>query len=57
MLENCVFVTVKVYRYYTSDSKSEGIKELEEHKISTWRETFEKDGKARPLVTIDPSER
>uniref|UniRef100_A0A915AJI4 CBS domain-containing protein n=1 Tax=Parascaris univalens TaxID=6257 RepID=A0A915AJI4_PARUN len=45
-----------LHRYYTSDSKSEGIKELEEHKISTWRETFEKDGKARPLVTIDPSE-
>ncbi|VDM39056.1 unnamed protein product [Toxocara canis] len=45
-----------LHRYYTSDSKSEGIKELEEHKISTWRETFEKDGKARTLVTIDPSE-
>ncbi|VDK18244.1 unnamed protein product, partial [Anisakis simplex] len=43
-------------RYYTDDSKSDGIKELEEHKISTWRETFEKDGKARALITIDPSE-
>lgn len=45
-----------LHKYYTGDSKSEGIKELEEHKIATWRETFESDGHSRPLVTIDPAE-
>jgi len=35
----------------------DGMKELEEHKISTWREVFQTDGQLKPLVTIDPSER
>ncbi|TKR68140.1 hypothetical protein L596_024164 [Steinernema carpocapsae] len=45
-----------LHKYYKSDSNHEGIKELEEHKIITWRETFETDGKLPALVTIDPSE-
>uniref|UniRef100_A0AC34G8Q9 CBS domain-containing protein n=1 Tax=Panagrolaimus sp. ES5 TaxID=591445 RepID=A0AC34G8Q9_9BILA len=31
-------------------------KELEEHKISTWRSVFEENGHVKPFVTIDPSE-
>lgn len=35
----------------------EGMKKLEEHKISTWRSVFEADGHLKPFVAIDPSER
>lgn len=35
----------------------EGIRDLETHKISTWREVFESNGHVKPLVTIGPSER
>lgn len=44
-------------RYYTSNRMDEGIRELEQHKISTWREVFEADGHVKPVVTIGPSER
>ncbi|KAK0417841.1 hypothetical protein QR680_013237 [Steinernema hermaphroditum] len=45
-----------LHKYYKADANHEGIKELEEHKIITWREEFERDGRLPPLVTIDPSE-
>lgn len=32
------------------------MRELEEHKISTWRSVFEANGNVKPFVTIDPSE-
>ncbi|KAH7698745.1 loechrig isoform VII, partial [Aphelenchoides avenae] len=45
-----------LHRYYTSNRMDEGIRELEQHKISTWREVFEADGHVKPVVTIGPSE-
>ncbi len=54
----CLINEMKQYlcRYYRSDQPG-GVKELEEHKISTWRDVLEKDGRLRPLITIDPGER
>jgi len=36
---------------------NDGMKQLEEHKISTWREIFKADNNVKPFVTIDPTER
>lgn len=47
----------KNVRYYAKDQVGDGIRELEEHKISTWRNVFETDGYIKSFVTIDPSER
>lgn len=33
------------------------MKQLEEHKISTWRQIFREDNSVKAFVTIDPSER
>jgi len=33
------------------------MKQLEEHKISTWREMFKEDNCVKPFVSIDPTER
>jgi 5'-AMP-activated protein kinase regulatory gamma subunit len=44
-----------LHRYYMKNI-GEGFSELEQHKISTWRDVFEADGRAKTLVTIDPSE-
>jgi len=41
-------------RYYRSGVS--GIKELEEHKIATWREVLIKDGLLKPFLTVDPKE-
>lgn len=38
-------------------SKSEGIEDLEKHKIATWRDELEQDGHLKPLVSISPCER
>ncbi|MFH4977126.1 hypothetical protein AB6A40_003835 [Gnathostoma spinigerum] len=43
-------------RYHKNGCTEDGIKELEEHKITTWRKVLEEDGNIRPFVTIDPSE-
>uniref|UniRef100_A0AC34REJ7 CBS domain-containing protein n=1 Tax=Panagrolaimus sp. JU765 TaxID=591449 RepID=A0AC34REJ7_9BILA len=45
-----------LHKYYSKDAVSESLKELELHKISTWRAVFEEDGRTKPFVTIDPSE-
>uniref|UniRef100_A0A914XA21 CBS domain-containing protein n=1 Tax=Plectus sambesii TaxID=2011161 RepID=A0A914XA21_9BILA len=44
-----------LHRYYRADQPN-SVKELEEHKISTWRDVLEKDGLLRPFVTVDPAE-
>jgi hypothetical protein len=36
---------------------NDGIKQLEEHRISTWREIFKADNSTKQLITIDPTER
>lgn len=43
-------------KYYSKDAVTDGMRELEEHKISTWRQVFEADGHVKPFVTIDPTE-
>jgi len=43
-----------VRRYYKSGVPA--IKELEEHKIATWREVLIKDGLLKPFLTVDPKE-
>lgn len=45
------------FRYYAKDRIDDGMKQLEEHKISTWREVFNKDGNLKSFISIDPSER
>ncbi|CAD5220497.1 unnamed protein product [Bursaphelenchus xylophilus] len=45
-----------LYKYYKKDAVSDGIKELEQHKISTWRKVFEEDGHLKKMTYIDPSE-
>ncbi|VDK67880.1 unnamed protein product [Litomosoides sigmodontis] len=56
MLTITDFILV-LQKYYTkNDSKSEGIEDLEKHKIATWRDELEQDGYLKPLVSISPSE-
>jgi 5'-AMP-activated protein kinase regulatory gamma subunit len=43
-------------KYYAKDGTCDGMRQLEEHKISTWRNVFEVDGKLKNFITIDPSE-
>ncbi|KAI1713761.1 CBS domain-containing protein [Ditylenchus destructor] len=45
-----------LHKYYAKDSVGEGMKQLEEHKISTWRNVFDTDGQTKKFITIDPSE-
>lgn len=45
-----------LHKYYKNDRMNEGMKQLEEHKISTWREIFKADNNVKPFVTIDPTE-
>jgi 5'-AMP-activated protein kinase regulatory gamma subunit len=45
-----------LHKYYKKGAVSDGMRELEEHKISTWRSVFEANGHVKPFVTIDPSE-
>ena len=45
-----------LHKYYSKDAVTDGMRELEEHKISTWRRVFEDAGHVKPFVTIDPSE-
>ncbi|KAI3410193.1 hypothetical protein GPALN_006551 [Globodera pallida] len=45
-----------LHKYYKNDRMSDGMKQLEEHKISTWREIFREDNSVKPFITIDPLE-
>uniref|UniRef100_A0A7E4W6V3 5'-AMP-activated protein kinase subunit gamma-2 n=1 Tax=Panagrellus redivivus TaxID=6233 RepID=A0A7E4W6V3_PANRE len=45
-----------LHKYYKKGAVSDGMRELEEHKISTWRAVFEADGHVKPFYTIDPTE-
>ena len=40
----------------TRASMEGGIRKLEEHKISTWRNILKKDKALKPMVVVDPSE-
>lgn len=41
-------------KYYKSPHKA--MLELEEHKISSWKETLSSDGKLQSFISIDPNE-
>ncbi|KAI6220096.1 5'-AMP-activated protein kinase subunit gamma-2 [Aphelenchoides fujianensis] len=43
-------------KYYTKGAVSDGIRELEQNKIRTWRECFRKDGRLKPFISINPRE-
>lgn len=57
-----------LHKYYKCDSNGDaggqmtrasmegGIRKLEEHKISTWRNILKKDKALKPMVVVDPSE-
>uniref|UniRef100_A0A0K0E1G0 5'-AMP-activated protein kinase subunit gamma-1 n=2 Tax=Strongyloides stercoralis TaxID=6248 RepID=A0A0K0E1G0_STRER len=55
MLTITDFISILI-KYYNKDSSHEGIKELEEQKISQWREQFKEDGNLKKFITIDPQE-
>ncbi|KAK6101166.1 CBS domain family protein [Brugia pahangi] len=56
MLTITDFIRILQKYYVKNDSKSEGMQDLEKHKIAIWREELERDGYLKPLVSINPSE-
>ncbi|KAL3085177.1 hypothetical protein niasHS_010246 [Heterodera schachtii] len=45
-----------LHKYYKNDQIDNGMKQLEEHKISTWREIFREENSVKSFITIDPLE-
>ncbi|KAI6188669.1 hypothetical protein M3Y98_00379100 [Aphelenchoides besseyi] len=43
-------------KYYTKGAVSAGIRELEQHKICSWREVFRENGQLKPFICINPRE-
>ncbi|KAI6215532.1 hypothetical protein M3Y94_00395800 [Aphelenchoides besseyi] len=43
-------------KYYTKGAVSAGIRELEQHKICSWREVFRENGQLKSFISINPRE-